>query len=92
LYQPQPLTSDVQPPYQPPDHNGYHPTSDHDPYAAPFEYPEHEGGNALEPDHDAVIEQLAREHIASGDRSRSWAEEVEMGLDWTLQGEYRPAS
>jgi hypothetical protein len=70
----------------------YYTTTTHDPYTAPFECPEHEGGNTLEPDHNTVIEQLAREHIASGDRSWSWAEEVEMGVDWTPQGEYRPAS
>jgi hypothetical protein len=94
-YQPQPPTPilDARPPLQPLDYDEYGSTSDHGPYATSFEYHEREGGiTPMEPDHDVVIEQLAREHIASDDRSRSWAEEVEMGVDWTLQGEYRLAT
>jgi hypothetical protein len=39
---------------------------------------------------DDAIEQLAREHIASGGTSRSWAEEMEREMEMPLepQGEY----
>ena len=81
--QPPPL--DALPPYQPPNHDGYDPTSDHGPYTTPFDSHEHEGGASAEPDHDAMIEQLERELFASGNPGVNWAEEMDhMGL----QGEY----
>jgi hypothetical protein len=77
----QPPPPDAQPPYQPPDRDGYDPTSDHGPYTTPFDGHEHEGGASAEPDHDAVIEQLERELFASGNTGVSWAAEMDnMGL------------
>ena len=81
----QPLPLDAQPPYQPPDHDGYNPTSNHSPYITPFDCHEHEGGTTAELDHDITIRQLACKLFASSNTGMNWAKEMD---NRGLQGEY----
>ena len=63
--------------------------SDPGSYATSLKYHNDKVGIApSEPNHNRTIKQLAHKDIASGSTNQTWAEETEMGLDWTLQGEY----
>ena len=50
------------------------------------------GATNTEPDHDTMIEQLARKVFASGNTDRNWAEEMEQEMGLATQGEYTPAN
>jgi hypothetical protein len=88
-----------QPPIPIPD-NGYPaPQLEHNGYDTANEYNEHivlfdgyESGANPKPEHDSVIEQLVHELVVSGDTSRSWAEEMEEEMGFTVQGEYTPTT
>ena len=65
--------------YPPPslDHDMYNVMDAHNEHAAMLEGDERDTNEYGEPDHDAMIERLALEPIASGDTGRNWADEVE---------------
>ena len=79
---------DVQPLYQPPDHDQYSLMSNHSPWMTPFEYHEHKGGTSAKPNHDTMIKQLTCELFTSGSTSGNWAENMEMEIGLEPQGEY----
>ena len=85
LYQqPTPIPDDAHATPQP--EYGYDTTDEYDEHVVPSNGFEPDDGASMEPEHDSAIGQLAHELVASGDMGRSWAEEMEMGLE--LQGEY----
>src|SRR6202050_3042240 len=86
-YQPPTSIPDNTYPTPQPEYIGY------DEHVTPVDANEPDANDAnAAPEHDSVIERLARELIVSGNASGNWAEEMEMEIGLVPQGEYIQAN